>query len=160
MTNPRRILLADCDAYFVQVARLEDPEGAGKEKLLLVGGSAEGRGVVTSASYEVRAFGVRSGMPMSQAMRLCPRAVRVGVPRAACSRKHREIREVLDRFTPVVEAASVDEFYLDLSGTEVLYHNRDLADVAHEIRQAVFAETQINISIGGGPNRLIAKLAV
>ena len=156
----RRILLADCDAYFVQVARLEDPEGAGKEKLLLVGGSAEGRGVVTSASYEVRAFGVRSGMPMSQALRLCPRAVRVGVPRGACSRKHGEIRTVLDRYAPIVEAASIDEFYLDLTGTEALYHHRELADVAREIREAVYRETQINISIGGGPNRLVAKLAV
>ena len=156
----RRILLADCDAYFVQVARLEDPEGAGKEKLLLVGGSAEGRGVVTSASYEVRAFGVRSGMPMSRAMRLCPRAVRVPVPGAACGRKHREIRKVLERYAPIVEGASIDEFYLDLSGTEALYHHRSLDEVAWEIREAVLRETQINISIGGGPNRLIAKLAV
>src|SRR5687768_2111444 len=160
MTNPRRILLADCDCYFVQVARLEDPEGAGKEPLLLVGGSAEGRGVVTSASYEVRAFGVRSGMPTSQALRLCPRAVCVPVPRGACGRKHREIREVLDRYSPVVEAASIDEFYLDLSGTEALYHQRHLADVAAEIQRAVLTETRIHISIGGGTNRLIAKLAV
>ena len=156
----RRILLADCDAYFVQVARLEDPEGAGREKLLLVGGSAEGRGVVTSASYEVREFGVRSGMPMGQALRLCPRAVRVGVPRAACARIHGEIREVLERYSPVVEAASIDEFYLDLSGTEALYHHRELAAVARELREAVLHETRINISIGGGPNRLVAKLAV
>lgn len=160
MPTARRILLADCDAYFVQVARLEDPEGAGREKLLLVGGSVEGRGVVTSASYEVRAFGVRSGMPMSRALRLCPRAVRVPVPRGACGRKHREIRQVLERFAPIVEAASIDEFYLDLSGTEALYHHRSLDEVAREIREAVFKETQINISIGGGPNRLVAKLAV
>jgi DNA polymerase-4 len=156
----RRILLADCDAYFVQVARLEDPEGAGREPLLLVGGSPEGRGVVTSASYEVRAFGVRSGMPMSQALRLCPRAKWTPVPRGACSRKHREIRAVLDRYVPVVEAASIDEFYLDLTGTDTLYHDRALEDLAREIRSAVLEETKINISIGGGTNRLIAKLAV
>jgi DNA polymerase IV len=156
----RRILLADCDCYFVQVARLEDPDGAGREPFLLVGGSPEGRGVVTSASYEVRAFGVRSGMPMSQALRLCPKAKWVGVPRGACGRKHREIRAVLDRYVPIVEAASIDEFYLDLSGTEALYHHRSLADVAQMIRAAVLAETQIQISIGGGTNRLIAKLAV
>jgi DNA polymerase-4 len=156
----RRILLADCDAYFVQVARLEDPEGAGKERYLLVGGSPHGRGVVTSASYEVRRFGVRSGMPMSRALRLCPRAVRVPVPRGACSRKHREIRTVLDRFSPLVEAASVDEFYLDLSGTESLYHNASLGDVATRIRLAVLDETRIQISIGGGTSRLVAKLAV
>ncbi len=156
----RRVLLADCDCYFVQVARLEDPEGAGREPLLLVGGSPAGRGVVTSASYEVRAYGARSGMPMAQALRLCPKAAWVPVPRGACSRKHREIRAVLDRYVPIVEAASIDEFYLDLTGTEVLYQNRSLEAVAQMIRQAVLAETQIQISIGGGTNRLISKLAV
>ena len=156
----RRILLADCDCYFVQVARLEDPEGAGREPLLLVGGSPEGRGVVTSASYEVRAYGARSGMPMSQALRLCPKAAWVPVPRGACSRKHREIRTVLDRYVPVVEAASIDEFYLDLTGTEKLYHGRSLESVAQMIREAVYDETKIQISIGGGTNRLIAKIAV
>jgi DNA polymerase-4 len=156
---PKRILLADCDCYFVQVARLADPDGVGKEPLLLVGGSPQGRGVVTSASYEVRAFGVRSGMSMAQALRLCPRAVWAPVPRGACSRKHREIRAVLDRYVPIVEAASIDEFFLDLSGTEALYHQRTLDDVASQIRNVVLQETQISVSIGGGTNRLIAKLA-
>ncbi|MEJ2237143.1 MAG: hypothetical protein P8X82_02500, partial [Gemmatimonadales bacterium] len=78
--STRTILLADADAFYVAVARLLDPDGVGKARLLVVGGSAQGRGVVTSASYETRAYGVRSGMPMSQAMRLCPNAVRVGVP--------------------------------------------------------------------------------
>ncbi len=158
--TPRRILLADCDAYFVQVARLEDPEGAGQERYLLVGGSPHSRGVVTSASYECRRFGIRSGMPMARAMRLCPRAVRVGVPRGACSRKHGEIKEVLARFSPVVEPASIDEFYLDLSGTEGVYAGASLGDVATRIRLAVLEETRIQISIGGGTSRLVAKLAV
>ncbi len=158
--SARRILLADCDAYFVQVARLEDPEGAGKERYLLVGGSAHSRGVVTSASYEVRRFGVRSGMPMARALRLCPRAVRVPVPRGACSRKHGEIKEVLQRFSPLVEPASIDEFYLDLSGTEGVYGGASLSDVATRIRVAVLEETRIQISIGGGTSRLVAKLAV
>jgi DNA polymerase-4 len=157
--HARRILHVDCDAYFVQVARLEDPEGAGREELLLVGGAPGSRGVVTSASYESRAFGVRSGMPMSQALRLCPKAVCVPVPRGACSRIHREIREVLDRFTPVVEAASIDEFYLDLSGTEALYHDEPLQGTALRMRAAVLSDTRISVSIGGGAARLIAKLA-
>src|SRR5690606_388208 len=109
-----RLLHVDCDTFFVQVAKLEDPEGVGRERLVVVGGRPEGRGVVTSASYEVREFGVRSGMPMGQALRLCPRAVVVPVAREACSRRSREVRAVLERFTPVVEAASIDEFYLDL----------------------------------------------
>src|SRR3972149_3508646 len=71
----RRILLADADAFYVSVARLADPEGAGKAPLLIVGGSAERRGVVTSASYEARAYGVHSAMPIARAARLCPRAM-------------------------------------------------------------------------------------
>ena len=109
----QRILLVDCDAFYVQVARLEDPEGAGKVDLLLVGGSQTGRGVVTSASYGARRFGVRSAMPTAQALRLCPDARVVGVPRRACSQKSREIKSCLDTLAPVVQAASIDEFYLD-----------------------------------------------
>ena len=80
----RRILLADCDQFFVAVARLADPEGAGKARLLIVGGTRESRGVVCSASYEARRFGVRSAMPIARALRLCPDAVCVPVPRKAC----------------------------------------------------------------------------
>lgn len=155
----RRILHADCDAYFVQVARLEDPEGAGKEELLLVGGSSRQRGVITSASYAVRKFGVRSGMPTAHALRLCPQAVVVPVARRACSRKHKEISEVLGEYTPVVEAASIDEFYLDVSGTEAVHHTSDLHELATRIREEVLARTSISVSIGGGTTRVIAKLA-
>lgn len=156
----RRILLVDCDQFFVQCARLADPDGAGREALLLVGGSASGRGVVTSASYETRVFGVRSGMPTATAQRLCPQAVVVPVPRGLCGEKSRAIREVLERFTPVVEPASIDEAYLDLSGTERLYHGEPLVETARRIQAAVLAETRIHVSIGGGTNRLVAKLAV
>jgi DNA polymerase-4 len=150
----------DCDAFFVQVARLEDPEGAGRVELLLVGGSADARGVVTSASYAARRYGVRSGMPMSQALRLCPAAVRVPVPRGACVRKSRQVRRVLERFAPVVAPASIDEFYLDLTGTEALYGHAPLAEVASRMRSAVREETEIEVSVGGGASRLVAKLAV
>ena len=156
---PRRILLVDCDMYFVQVARLEDPEGAGRIQLLLVGGSREGRGVITSADYSARAFGVRSGMPTAQALRLCPQATVVPVPRDACARISGEIRSVLERFAPIVESASIDEFYLDLSGTETLYRGEPLAATAERIRVAVKDETQISVSIGGGTQRMVAKLA-
>jgi DNA polymerase-4 len=156
---PPRILQVDADAFYVQVARLEDPEGAGRAELLLVGGSATGRGVVTSASYGARRFGVRSGMATAQALRLCPDALVVGVPRRATSAKSRAIVAVLERFTPVVEPASIDEMYLDLSGTEGLYHHEPLEATARHIREAVLAETEIAVSIGGGTNRLIAKLA-
>jgi DNA polymerase IV len=156
----RRILLADADAFYVAVARMIDPDGAGKTPLLIVGGSAESRGVVCSASWETRKFGVRSAMPMAQALRLCPDAMCVPIPGKACSAKSHEIREVLDRFTPVVEGASIDEWYLDLGGTEGVYHHEHLARTGHRIRDAVRQATNLSISIGGGTSKLVAKLAV
>jgi DNA polymerase-4 len=159
-TRPvRRILLADADAFYVAVARLVDPDGAGKARLLIVGGAADRRGVVTSASYEARAYGVHSAMPMARAMRLCPGATVVPVPWAACAEQSHKIASVLRRFTPTVEQASSDEFYLDLSGTERLYHGEPLATTARRIRAAVLAETALSVSIGGGTSKLVAKLA-
>jgi DNA polymerase-4 len=155
----RRILLVDCDSFYVQVARLEDPSGAGKEPLLIVGGSPTGRGVVTSASYAVREYGVRSGMPTSQALRLCPEAVVASVPRKAISRHSRAVREVLEALSPVVQAASVDEFYLDLTGTERLFGRETLEDTAWRIREAVLEETGISVSIGGSTQAMLAKMA-
>jgi DNA polymerase IV len=156
----RRILLADADAFYVAVARMVDPDGAGKATLLIVGGSRESRGVVCSASWEARKFGVRSAMPISRAVRLCPDALCVPIPRKACSEKHHEIRAVLERFSPIVSGASIDEWYLDLSGTEGVYHHEPLRTTAHRIRDAVREETGLSVSIGGGTNKLIAKLAV
>jgi DNA polymerase IV len=160
MSTPRRILLVDADAFFVAVARMVDPEGAGRAELLIVGGTRESRGVVCSASYETRKFGVRSARAIGIALRLCPQAVCVPVPRGACSRMHREIREVLDRFSPVVQSASIDEWYLDLAGTEALYHNESLETTARRIREAVKEATSLTVSIGGGTSKLVAKLAV
>jgi len=154
----RRILHADADAFFVAVARQVDPEGAGKSPLLIVGGTPGGRGVVCSASYETRAYGVRSAMPISRALRLCPDAVCVPVPRE-CRERSREIRSALEQWTPVVEGASVDEWYLDMTGTEQLYGNEPLDTTAQRIRTAVHDATGLSISIGGGPSKYIAKLA-
>lgn len=156
----RRILLADADAFFVAVARLSDPEGIGREPLLIVGGTRASRGVVCSASYETRRYGVRSAMPIAQALRLCPNAVCVPVPRHACSEMSHTIRRVLERFSPLVEGASIDEWYLDLGGTEALYRDEPLAATAMSIRQAVRDATSLSVSIGGGTSKLIAKLAV
>lgn len=159
MITSRRVLLADADAFYVSVARLMDPDGVGKEPLVIVGGSATGRGVVTSASYQAREFGVRSAMPTAQALRLCPGAVVVPVPRDLCTQKSREILEVLKRFSPVVEPASIDEFYLDMVGTVHLYDDEPLANTAERIRSTVIDETGLSVSIGGGTSKLIAKLA-
>jgi DNA polymerase-4 len=157
---PRRILLADADAFFVAVARMVDPQGAGREPLLIVGGTRESRGVVCSASYEARKFGVRSAMPISRALRLCPNAMCVPVPGRACGIKSREIRAVLERFAPLVEGASIDEWYMDLGGTERLYNDEPLAVTAERIRRSVAEATQLSVSIGGGTTKLVAKLAV
>lgn len=158
--GPRRILLVDCDAFFVQVARLEDPEGAGTAELLLVGGSPEGRGVVTSASYPAREYGVRSAMPMARAVRLCPGATVVPVPREACAERSRRIRRLLREMAPVVEAASIDEFYLDLTGTERLFGTPDLGAVARRFRRRILEEAEVSVSVGGASCRLVAKMAV
>src|SRR5688500_6277908 len=155
-TPPRRILLADADAFFVAVARMVDPEGAGKAPLLIVGGSRDSRGGVCSASYETRKFGVRAAMPISRALRLCPDAMCVPVPRRACSEKSAEIRAVLERVAPTVEGASIDEWYMDLGGTEGVYHHEPLTATAQRMREAVRAETGLSVSIGGGTNKLVA----
>jgi DNA polymerase IV len=116
--------------------------------------------VVCSASYETRRYGVRSAMPIATALRLCPQAMCVPVPRGACMEKSSGIRAVLDRYAPVVEGASIDEWYMDLGGTEGMYHNEPLALTARRMRDAVHRETGLTISIGGGTNKLVAKLAV
>ena len=144
---------------FVQCAIMADPERLAHERLILVGGSPTGRGVVTSASYGCRAFGVRSAMPMATALRLCPRATVVRVPGEMIRRKSRELREVLADWTPVMAVASVDEAYLDLTGTEELYRLASLAEVAAAIQARVKEVTGLEVSIGGGTNRLVAKLA-
>lgn len=156
----RRILLADADAFYVAVARMVDPDGAGKAKYLIVGGTRDSRGVVCSASYEARKFGVRSAMPIARALRLCPQAMCVPIPRRVCSEKSREIRVVLEKFSPVVEGASIDEWYLDMGGTEGVYGHEPLATTARRIRDAVTAATTLSVSIGGGTSKLVAKLAV
>ena len=154
----RRILLVDCDSFFVQVARLEDPEGAGRHPLLLVGGRSN-RGVITSASYAAREYGVRSGMPTRRALALCPGAEVVPVPRGACVERSRAVREVLREVSPVLQAASIDEFYLDLTGTERMLGGEELAATADRIRRVVRERTEIAVSLGGGTQRVVAKVA-
>ena len=150
--------MVDCDSFFVQVARLEDPEGVGKEPLLLVGGRSD-RGVITSASYAAREFGVRSGMPTRRARQLCPEAVVVPVPRGACVERSRAVRAVLEELSPVVQTASIDEFYLDLTGTERMLKGEELAATADRIRRVVRERTDVAVSLGGGTQRVVAKVA-
>jgi DNA polymerase-4 len=158
-TPGRRILHVDVDAMFVQCAILADPERLAGEPLILVGGSPRGRGVVCSASYGCRAFGVRSAMPMATAVRLCPEAVIVRVPGEMVRRKSRELATLLAGWTPVMAMASVDEAYLDLTGTERIHHGESLEETARKLQRQVLERVGIDVSIGGGSNRLVAKLA-
>ena len=138
-----------------------DPEGAGKAPLLIVGGTRESRGVVCSASYEARKFGVRSAMPISRALRLCPNAMCVPVPRRACGEKSREIRAVLERYR-----ARSSKARASTSGTWTSAAPRAVRaraarrDGARACATRVAAETELSVSIGGGTTKLVAKLAV
>ncbi|HTZ95026.1 MAG TPA: DNA polymerase IV [Terriglobales bacterium] len=149
------IFHVDMDAFFVSVEELFDPSLKGKA--VVVGGQRNERGVVSAASYEARKFGVHSAMPLRTAAKLCPHAIFVnGHPeryRECSERVHR----VLSSFSPLVEMASIDEAYLDMSGTERLHG--PCFSAAHNLHKKIKAETQLNCSIGIGTSRLIAKVA-
>jgi DNA polymerase-4 len=151
---PRTIFHVDMDAFFVSVEELFDPSLKGKP--VVVGGQREERGVVSAASYAARQFGVHSAMPLRTAAKLCPQAIFVnGHPDRyrTCSEK---VYDVLNGFSPKVEMASIDEAYLDMTGTERL-HGPPLR-AAHSLHNKVKEETQLNCSIGIGASRLIAKV--
>ncbi|MEX2583917.1 MAG: DNA polymerase IV [Gemmatimonadota bacterium] len=158
-SKPRRILHVDVDAMFVQCAVIAAPERLAGVELILVGGSPTGRGVVTSASYGCRAFGVRSAMPMATAIRLCPEATIVRVPGPMIRTKSRELGAAIADWSPIAVMASVDEAYLDLTGTETLYRDEPLIDTARRIQADIKRRTDLDVSIGGGSNKLVAKLA-
>ena len=151
----RHILHADFDAFYASVEQLDAPELRGKQ--VVVGGSAAGRGVVASASYEARKFGVRSAMPMRTAQRLCPQAIRVG----ARFDRYREIsQQVMSMFrdlTPLVEPLSLDEAYLDV--TAVVAANHQPAEIAAGLRRRVKVELGLIISIGVATSKSVAKIA-
>lgn len=152
-----RILHVDLDAFFVEVARQQVPELRNVD-LLIVGGRADGRGVVQSASYGARAFGVRAGMPSAEAARRCPGATFVSRPFDDYRKASRAVRGVLEEFSPEVVMGSLDEGDLDFSGTDRLYPV-SLLPVAERLRDRVKAATGLDCSIGVGCNRMVAKLA-
>jgi DNA polymerase-4 len=154
---PARILHVDLDAFFVEVCRQRHPELRDIE-LLVVGGRREARGVVQSASYGARRFGIHAGMPIAQAVRLCPQATFFQGSFLHYRDASRAVRRILERFSPTVVMASLDEAYLDFAGTERL-HPVSLLPVAEAVRDAVRQATGLDCSIGIGPNRMIAKLA-
>jgi DNA polymerase IV len=154
---PARILHVDLDAFFVEVCRQRHPELRDIE-LLVVGGRRDQRGVVQSASYGARRFGIHAGMPIAEAVRLCPQATFFQGAFTHYRSASREVRRVLDDFSPTVVMSSLDEAYLDFAGTERLYPI-SLLPVAEQLRDRVRQDTGLDCSVGIGPNRMVAKLA-
>ncbi|MEW6776915.1 MAG: DNA polymerase IV [Bdellovibrionota bacterium] len=144
----------DMDSFYVSVERQEDPSLEGKP--VAVGGTGR-RGVVASASYEARNFGVKSAMPIAKALALCPELVVVEPHGSLYSERSREVFQILSELAPVVEAVSIDEAFLDLSGTEGIY-GPPLAAV-DKIRREVLKRTGLSCSIGLARVRHVAKMA-
>ena len=145
----------DMDAFFVSVEELFDPSLKGKP--VVVGGRSNERGVVSAASYAARKFGIHSAMPLRTAYKLCPQAIFVEGHRQRYIEYSAKVFEVLQKFSPAVEMASIDEAYLDLTGTERL-HGPPLA-AAHRLHSMVKEATDLNCSIGAASSRLVAKIA-
>ncbi len=153
--GPRAILHVDMDAFFASVEVLDDPALAGKP--VVVGGDPEGHGVVAAASYEARAFGVRSAMPMATALGACPDIVRVPARHERYREVSKEVFRVLERFTPLVEPVSVDEAYLDVTGSRALHG--DARAIAAAIKRAIREELGLSCSVGVATTKLVAKVA-
>ncbi len=151
----RLICHVDMDAFFVSVEELFDPSLKGKP--VVVGGRANQRGVVAAASYAARKFGVHSAMPLRTAARLCPNAVFVKGRPGRYREFSQKIYGILNHFTPQVEMASIDEAYLDLTGTSRLLGPPLKA--AHSLHEAILAETDLRCSLGLASSRLVAKVS-
>ncbi len=143
------------DCFYAAVHMRDDPSLSGKP--VIIGGSPQGRGVVAAASYEVRRYGVRSAMPAARAVKLCPHAVFIKPDFRRYQAESRAIMEIFRELTPVVQPASLDEAYLDV--TDHLEPWGSATAVAKEIRRRVRGERGLTVSVGVGPNRLIAKIA-
>ena len=152
---PRAILHVDMDAFYASVEQLDNPDLRGKP--IIVGGSPRSRGVVSAASYEVRPYGVRSAMATAKALRLCPHAILI-TPRMERYREASDkIFAVFARYTPLIQAISLDEAFLDVTGSQKLHG--DPVSIAMAIRAAIRKETGLTASVGVASCRMVAKIA-
>src|SRR4051794_28255709 len=151
----RLICHLDMDAFFVSVEELFDPSLNGKP--VIVGGKRDQRGVVAAASYAARRFGVHSAMPLRTAARLCPHGIFVEGSPHRYREYSKKILAVLSRFSPQVEMASIDEAYLDLTGTERLWGPP--LKTGHALHETISAETSLRCSLGVASSRLVAKVS-
>lgn len=153
-TMKRWIIHVDMDAFYASVEQRDHPEYQGKP--VIVGGLGH-RGVVSTASYEARKFGVHSAMPMMQARQRCPRGIFLSGDHRKYEEVSGEIRRILDDYSPLVEPLSLDEAFLDVSGMELLHASP--LDIAREIKERVRDELHLIVSAGVAPNKFLAKLA-
>ena len=154
MSAPRAILHVDMDAFYASVEQRDRPELRGQP--VIVGGTSN-RGVVAAASYEVRKFGVRSAMPIREALRRCPHAICVK-PRMSVYREvSHQVFAIFHEYTPVVEGLSLDEAYLDVTASLAL--KGDAVSIARGIKERIRASTGLGASVGVAPNKLVAKIA-
>ena len=150
----RWIIHIDMDAYFAAVEQRDHPEMMGKPVII---GGLSGRGVVSTASYEARRFGVHSAMPMTEAQRRCPNGIYLPGDHRKYARVSTQIMKILEDFSPLVESLSLDEAFLDVSGMEWLYH--DPVDIARKIQERIYRELRLPASAGVAPNKFLAKMA-
>jgi DNA polymerase-4 len=155
MDAPRRIIHIDMDAFYASVEQRDDPSLRGRP--LAVGGSPQSRGVVAAASYEARSFGVRSAMPMSRAVRLCPELAIVQPDFARYRAASQRVMAILRSCTPLVEPLSLDEAYLDV--TDNLWGEPLATSVAKQLKARIREELQLTASAGVAPNKFLAKIA-
>ena len=154
-TVARRIIHLDMDAFYASVEQRDRPELRGKP--VVVGGSPEGRGVVSAASYEAREYGIRSAIPCSQAKRLCPHAIFVRVSMSDYMQVSRQVMEILRSVTPLVEPISCDEAFLDVTGSQTLFG--DAVTIARGLKDRIREELELTGSVGLATNKFLAKLA-
>ena len=154
MRWPRQILFGDIDAMFASAAVLADPSLAGKP--VAVGGSSP-RGIIAAASYEARAFGVRSAMPTGEATRLCPQLLLVPPDRLLYQRLHEQMQAVISRLLPVVEWTSIDEFYAETTDMQSLYPNP--SRLGQCVKEAIFEATGLRCTVALASGKTVAKVA-
>jgi DNA polymerase IV len=154
MAEPRAIIHLDMDAFYPAVEALDNP--ALKGKPVIVGGSPK-RGVVSSASYEAREFGVHSAQPIAKAVRLCPHGIFLPVRMKRYKEISEQVFEIFRRFTPLVEPLSIDEAFLDVTGSTHLFG--DPVEIAKKIKQTIVQETGLTVSAGVAPSKFVAKIA-
>ena len=154
-SEQRAIMHVDMDAFYAAIEQRDNPKLKGKP--VIVGGSIESRGVVSTASYEARKYGVHSAMAMTEAHRRCPHGVYLPVDMQKYRRVSRQIMEIFHRFTPEVEAISLDEAFLDVTGSRKLFGTAE--EIGREIKRLIQQEVQLTASVGLSYNKFLAKLA-